>query len=162
VDERHRIPVDPEYAQALGRAAYCFAYCEWAAVWCAERLQDGYIGTIEEEKKTAGRIARELQCRANEANEAALRKELAEAADRFKNLTDERNDLFHAKPCTAEDGAQRLSGRTGKWTPEDIRDFANRVALCAITLNGILHERLGCSRQGHDRRDGASPSGLSS
>src|SRR5688500_2894293 len=38
-----RIPADPEYLQALGRAVYNFTYFEWSVVWTIVKLSsDGF------------------------------------------------------------------------------------------------------------------------
>lgn len=38
-DDRKRVAVDDPYVAALGLTTYCFAICEWNAVWSAEKLK---------------------------------------------------------------------------------------------------------------------------
>lgn len=57
-DDRLRVPVDDPYVHAVGLATICFARLEWDAVWCCERMEVGYIGTLG--RKTAGMIASDL------------------------------------------------------------------------------------------------------
>lgn len=141
-DERHRVAVDPGYANEIGIATYCFALCEWNAVWCAEKLQADYIRTIGPKKKTAGKIAKDLLRLAEAIGSPELRAHLVRAANEFTILVKERNALFHAKPGTAKSGEQRLFRHGNEWTPEAIRGFSDRVTECSVSLNRILHERL--------------------
>lgn len=55
-NERLLIPQDADYFHALGLAAVAFARLEWDAVWCCERLQKGYISTIEPKKRLRGSL----------------------------------------------------------------------------------------------------------
>ncbi|MGE4372139.1 MAG: hypothetical protein AB7E29_04420 [Xanthobacter sp.] len=59
-DERLRIPIDDPYLHALGLAIVAFARLEWNASYCCDRLEPGYIATIEPRRKTAGKIASDL------------------------------------------------------------------------------------------------------
>ena len=141
-NDRDRLVIDDEYAHALGVAAYCFAICEWNAVWCAEKLQAGYVITIEAERKTAGRIATELEALTANISDAAIRLRGANAAADFVRVTKERNGLLHGKPGTAPGGEQRLFRNTGEWTIAAINRFADEAAACSIELNDLLHNHL--------------------
>ena len=111
-DERLRIPQDPDYFRAIGLATIAFARLEWDAVWCCERLEPGYINTLEErwEKgrkksgKTAGEIAKDLQSRLDQIVDSVLRDKAKPFAVKFVDLTKERNGLMHGKPGTAQNG----------------------------------------------------------
>jgi hypothetical protein len=52
-NDRLRIVVDDPYVMALGRATYVFAILEWNAVWCAERLDPGFIPGLTERQQGA-------------------------------------------------------------------------------------------------------------
>ena len=51
---KDRVPVDPEYIQAFGRAMFIFARLEWQAVWCCEKISPGAIQPLSE--RTAGHV----------------------------------------------------------------------------------------------------------
>ncbi|WP_197051882.1 hypothetical protein [Sphingomonas sp. 35-24ZXX] len=141
-NDRKRISIDDQYAHALGLAAYCFAICEWNAVWSAERLQPGYISTIEPLRKTAGVIAKELIDLVKAINDPTLRAICLIPSMEFQRLVQERNGLLHGKPGTAPNGDQRLFRRGQEWTISAIDAFADEVSACSILLNEIVHEDL--------------------
>jgi hypothetical protein len=141
-DDRLRVTYQPEYAEALGLAAFCFARCEWDASYCCERLSPGYLSTIEPDKKTAGKIANELKSLVSNLTNEELKALCETAAEEFAEVVKVRNALLHGKPCTAPDGDQVLSGHDGIWTVEMIQGFADRATACQIKLNDILHQHL--------------------
>ena len=51
-----RIPADPGYLQALGRAVYNFTYFEWGVIWTIARLADDGFRSVPK-GKSAGEIA---------------------------------------------------------------------------------------------------------
>lgn len=54
-----RIPADPDYIQAIGRAFYNFTYLEWIVVWTIVKLSaDGFKSVPK--GKTANYIAKAL------------------------------------------------------------------------------------------------------
>jgi len=141
-DDRKRVPVDASYAQALGLAAYCFASCEWNAVWSAERLQAGYVSTIEPKRKTAGVIANELVALVTDLTDTALQAICLPPAIEFKRLVQERNGLLHGKPATAPNGDQHLFRVGREWTIAAIDAFSDEVTACSIMLNDMVHKHL--------------------
>lgn len=141
-DDRKRVAIDDPYAHALGLAAYCFAICEWNAVWSADRLQAGYIGTIEPKKKTAGVIAQDLINLVNAIADPVLRAICTPPAAEFQLLVRERNGLLHGKPGTAPNGDQRLFRGGSEWSIADIEDFTDRVVACSMLLNAMYHKHL--------------------
>ncbi|MDM7929330.1 hypothetical protein [Blastomonas fulva] len=141
-NDRKRISIDDQYAQALGLAAYCFAICEWNAVWSAERLQPGYINTIEPLRKTAGVIANELIDLVNAISDPALKSICLAPSVEFQRLVRDRNGLLHGKPGTAPNGDQRLFRRGQEWTTIAIDTFADEVSACSILLNEMAHRHL--------------------
>jgi|JI7StandDraft_1071085.scaffolds.fasta_scaffold574596_1 hypothetical protein len=137
-----RIQIEDQYALALGLATYCFATCEWNAVWSAERLQPGYIATIEPMRKTAGVIARELVDLVNAIGAPSLRAKCLAPSLEFQRLVQERNGLLHGKPGTARNGDQRLFRHGQEWTIATIEAFSDEVAACSILLNDMVHRHL--------------------
>lgn len=94
-DDRKRIVIDDPYISALGLATYCFAICEWNAVWSAEKLKPGYVSTIETKRKTAGTIAQDLLDLIESIQDPALKAVCRPPAAEFKLLVRERNGLLH-------------------------------------------------------------------
>lgn len=141
-DDRLRVTLDAPYANALGVAMFCFARCEWDAVWCCERLQPGFIATIEPKKKTAGTIAKDLLRLADSIPDNDLRFHCHEVAKEFDSLVLERNGLLHGKPGTAKDGAQRLFRHGSAWTIETVDALSDAFTRCQVKLNDLVHVRL--------------------
>jgi len=137
-DYRLRQPVDPVYALALGRACYCFAICEWNAVYCAERIRPGALATFIKDEVTAGKIARKLIDLARNLPKSAEREEFVVAAKDFSRLVDLRNAIVHGKPCTGPSGEARLF--TEKvFEVADLDEAADAFSACSIALNRILY-----------------------
>ena len=113
-DDRFRVPVDAQYANAIGVAAYAFARLEWSAVYVCERLQSGYVGKVS--RKTAGVIATDLVRLSSRIGDASDRVEATGPALEFKRLVGRRNDLLHANPSTAPGGDQLLHRHGMYWT----------------------------------------------
>jgi hypothetical protein len=138
-----RIPVDPDYVSALGRATYNFAYLEWGMVWLAERLQPGYLSTVG--NKMAGRIASDFEAivKSSSISDTSIERRLKELSKTFKGLVVRRNQLVHGAPCTAPGGEQRLrySGKgTGfEWQESDILTAAQDFETAAIEANALSH-----------------------
>jgi hypothetical protein len=142
MDDRLRIPQDPDYFHSLGLAAVAFARLEWNAVWCCERLSQGYIQTIERDKKTAGRIARDLKSLFQRVQDATLQAKTLPLASKFIDLVDERNGLMHGKPGTSGTGDQRLFRGGSEWTIQEIDSFADDCVKAASPLNSLLYNEL--------------------
>ena len=140
VEDRLRVPFEAGYAGDIGLAVICFAICEWNAVWCAEKIEPGYIRT--KRRKTAGQIAKDLIRIAAKLPSEPFGDRLRDAATEFDRLTDRRNDLLHANPGTDADGSQRLFRDGVTWSPRDIQEFADQTTRCSEILNDILHTHL--------------------
>jgi hypothetical protein len=136
-DERLHVPVDPGYAAALGLAIYCFASLEWNAVWCCERMEPGSIADLED--RTAGRVADTLSHLVKQLPISAEQLELQSAAADFRFLVGTRNNLVHAKPGTAADGAQALFRHGDQWTHAELQGVADAFTACSARLNKALH-----------------------
>lgn len=139
MDDRLRIPQDHDYFQSVGLAAIAFALLEWDAVWCCERLQPGYIGTIEPRRKTAGTIGKDLKALFSRVDDAALRSRIKPLAEEFCEVVAQRNGLLHGKPGTAPNGDQRLFRRGSEWSINMVNAFSDRCVLAAEPLNALLY-----------------------
>jgi hypothetical protein len=139
-DDRLGVPIDEPYIEALGRATYVFATLEWAAVWCCERMEAGYIQKLR--KKTAGLIADDLVRLAETLPRAQIRMDCLGPANEFKHLVDIRNGIFHGKPGTASTGEQRLFKDGHPWTPVMINEAADEFAACRKSLDALLYNQL--------------------
>lgn len=139
-DDRLRVPIDDPYLHAVGLALICFARAEWAAVYCCEKMDPGYIGTVG--KKSAGQIATDLVARAAAHPDPAVVATLSPAADEFKRLVGIRNDLMHANPGTAPNGDQRLFRKGSEWTIPAVDDAADEFTANSIILNDHYHNVL--------------------
>lgn len=138
----YRIQLEDDYAMALGRAAYNFAYLEWGVSWIVECFEPGSLDKLRRE--TSGYTAKEFARLMNALpEEAADRAELVAAAESFKKLVNDRNALFHGAPYTAKGGAQQLqhNGRHGRrnWTESAIVDLALAFEDLAIEVCRLLH-----------------------
>lgn len=139
-NDRIRIPQDPDYFHAIGLAAVAFSRLEWDAVWCCERLEIGYINTIEPRKKTAGKIAEDLERLISRITDADLRSKVAPFATEFSEIVQERNGLLHGKPGTAPNGDQRLFRHGAEWTIDKINEFSDRCVRAGSPLNALLYD----------------------
>lgn len=136
--ERLRQPIKPDYAHALGIATFCFAICEWNAVYCAERIKPGSLNKFVEDELTAGKIARKLLDLARNMPPIKERAEIIAAAQFFLDALPLRNSILHGKPCTDLNGDARLSG-SSVIEIEDLERAADVFITCSITLNRLLH-----------------------
>jgi hypothetical protein len=141
-DDRRRVSIDLPYAEALGLAAFCFARCEWDAVWCCELLQPGYIATIKVRRKTAGTIAAELIDLIDGIANPVIQAKCTGPAVEFQRLVRERNGLLHGKPASALNGDQRLFRHGSEWTIAAVDAFSDEVTACQILLNDLVHVHL--------------------
>jgi hypothetical protein len=145
-ERTRRIPVSPEYANALGYAVYCFCYLEWGAIWIIERFDAKYIHKIQ--KKTAGQVAKHLSTLATKATglEESTHERLIAFATLFTELAERRNSLVHGKPFTGENGEQRLSyvGKAAKvdWTLAEINSLTKQFEAASIEAGELFHEHL--------------------
>jgi hypothetical protein len=138
-DDRLRQPIEPEYAQSLGVAIFCFAILEWNAVYCCERIQAGYINTVEKQQST--NIAEKLLSLAKKQRKE-LRDKLIPPAGRFLQLVKMRNDLVHGRPATGQSEKGCLNRRGKEWTVAMINDAADEFSAWSIELNALLYSEL--------------------
>ena len=141
-DDRKRQPVKSDYVEALGLATYCFATCEWNAVWCCEKIRSGSLSKILCNKMTAGAIAKTFIDLSRNMPRSKERNELNKSAKEFERLVIMRNDILHGKPCTGPNGEPRLSG-TKAIEIGDLEDAADAFTACGIELNAHLYGFLG-------------------
>jgi hypothetical protein len=136
--ERNRQPVTSDYSHALGHAVFCFAVCEWNAVWCCERIKPTSLEKIVGEEITAGKIAKRFMDLVRNMPASEGRQELDAAASRFATLVRERNSIIHGKPCTGPSGEARLSSAT-VLEIGDLEAAADSFSACIIELNRLLY-----------------------
>lgn len=137
-NERLRQPIKSDYTEALGTAAFCFSFCEWNAVYCAERIRPGSLRQFVDEELTAGKIARKLNDLTRNMPKSNEREELVAAAKAFADLVTLRNNILHGKPCTGPSGEARLSAAQILEIP-DLEKAADSFSACGIELNRLLH-----------------------
>lgn len=146
--DESRIPADPAYLQAVGRAFYNFTYLEWVVVWTIVKLHpDGFGGVPRGE--TASRIAKSLINAIDQTKPplpADLRRSLVKFYEAYLRVIPRRNKLLHAHPFTASDGSQQLGGGGHQWPVEELRAAALEFQEAAITGNGIFHGELAQAR----------------
>nr|WP_321484106.1 hypothetical protein [uncultured Cohaesibacter sp.] len=140
MNERNLIPQDADYFHAIGLAIVAFARLEWNAVWCCERLKSGYIQTIEIKKKTAGKIAMDLEELFLKLEDTELRKKVLPLATSFKTIVADRNALLHGKPGTAPNGDQRLFRHGDQWTIDAVNRFSDACVQASTLLNALLYD----------------------
>jgi len=141
-NERLLIPVDDPYLDALGLAMVAFARLEWNASYCCERLQPGYIATIESQRKTAGRIARDLVYLVVALTDSSLERAMVEPSNEFKDLVEARNGLLHSNPATAQNDDQRLFRDGHEWTIPEVNELADSFVRTGVKLNALLYSEL--------------------
>jgi hypothetical protein len=134
----NRQPINPDYAHALGQAAFCFSICEWNVVWSCERISPGALQKIVGEELTAGRIAKRFIDLVRNMPKSTARDELSTAAQEFARLVHVRNKILHGKPCTGPNGEARLSSPK-VIEIEDLEDAADAFSVCSSRVNGLLH-----------------------
>jgi hypothetical protein len=137
-DSRLRQPIEDDYAHALGVATFCFAICEWNAVYCAQRIKPGSLQRFLKDELTAGRIAKKLGNLVRNMPKSKERDELQAAADEFTELVPLRNNILHGKPCSNKSGSGRLSAK-GIFEVPDLEEAANRFSDCSLELNRLLY-----------------------
>lgn len=137
-NSRLRQPIEDPFAHALGVATFCFAICEWNAVYCAQRIKPGSLQRFVKDELTAGKIAKKLSDLVRNMPKSKERDELLAAADEFMNLVPVRNGILHGKPCSNEDGRARLIADRILEIP-DLEEAADRFSDCSQKLNKLLH-----------------------
>jgi hypothetical protein len=136
VNERFGIQVDTAYVESLGRATFVFAYLEFGAISCCERMTPMYVHSVA--RKMAGTIARDFVRYAASRGDP----EIEAAAREFARLVCIRNNLLHAGPATAANGDQHLFRNGQEWTATMIDDAADEFGACAKVLNTLLYGQL--------------------
>jgi hypothetical protein len=127
--DRHRVPLQDDYALALGRAVFIFTKLEWSAINCCERIVPNSFHALPFREKTGRKLAKKLINLAA-ALPPPLRRELCIAAAEFDRLRKERNKLLHVQPGSAVDGAQRLFRDGVSWEVETIDAAADAFTVC--------------------------------
>jgi hypothetical protein len=137
-DDRLRQPIKADYAYALGTAVFCFAMCEWNAVYCAERISPGALGKIVNDEMTAGKIAKKLLDLVRNMPKSKERENLMVVAQSFADLVLLRNEILHGKPCTGPNEDACLSSQS-VIEIHDLEQAADQFSACSIEFNRFLH-----------------------
>lgn len=138
--ERLLVPIQPDYASALGLAIFCFAQLEWHAIWCCERIEPGSLNELEE--RTAGQVADTLLHLVRDLGETAAEQDLKAAAADFHALVGTRNNLVHAKPGISIAGEQALYRHGDQWLLSELESVADAFAVCSADLEKALQALL--------------------
>jgi hypothetical protein len=139
--DRHRVPLQDDYALALGRAVFIFTKLEWSAINCCERIVPNSFHALPFREKTGRKLAKKLINLAA-ALPPPLRRELCIAAAEFDRLRKERNKLLHVQPGSAVDGAQRLFRDGVSWEVETIDAAADAFTVCNDRLVALRDKLL--------------------
>jgi hypothetical protein len=145
---KSRIPADPMYLQALGRAVYNFTYMEWIVVGTIVKLGSDGFGSVPK-GRPPGEIARAL-IKVIDATapplSPGLRKSLVKIHERCLAAVRRRNKLLHAHPYTAPGGMQQLGGAGIEWPLEEVIAAAKQFESIAIEGNAIYYGDLAKER----------------
>jgi hypothetical protein len=137
-DDRLRSPLKADYVDALGRAAYTFANCEWQVVWSCEKISPGALQNIVSDELTAGMIAKKFTDLCRNMPKSDEREALEKIAKQFTALVKIRNRILHGKPCTGPNGEARLSGPGVIEIPE-LEEAADEFTQCSVELNDLFY-----------------------
>ncbi len=137
-NDRLRCPVEKTYIEAIGLAAYTFSRLEWQVVWCMEKILPASIHKVVSEEMTAGTIAKKFIDATRNMPKSREREELNVLAQRFMELVQVRNNIMHGKPCTSQEGTQRLSGKN-IIEVADLENAADDFTECAGKLNSLSY-----------------------
>ena len=139
-----RIPVEPSYLEAVGRAFYNFVYLEWVVVWTIVKLNSNGFGSVPK-GKSASYIAKALIKAINTTVPPLpkfLRIKLVKFHESYGLAIKTRNKLLHAHPYTAQGGLQRLRSGPMDWPVEAVYDAARQFEDAAIAGNSLFHGEL--------------------
>jgi len=148
-----RIPADPEYLHAVGRAFYNFAYMEWGVIYGIARLKGCPLWEVpvhEPGGTVAAALGRAIKG-TNLCLTPDLLADLKKLVDAFRRAVKERNNLLHANPFTDEGGAQRLGGKGHrKWRTEDVLRAAKQFEDLSYEVGRLLSDGLKGLRRRRD------------
>ncbi|MEK2144628.1 hypothetical protein WOC23_21825, partial [Vibrio parahaemolyticus] len=137
-DDRLKCPVENDYVQAIGLAAYTFARLEWQVVWCMEKIKPESVHKVVDQEMTAGTIAKRFIDATRNMPKTKDREALKALAQKFMALVQVRNQIMHGKPCTSPDGKQRLTGES-VIELNTLEDAAGDFVECANKLNDMYY-----------------------
>lgn len=143
-----RIPADPAYIEALGRAFYNFTYLEWVVVWTIVKLSPTGLGSVPR-GKSSSYIATALIKAIHVASPPLsqdLRRSLVEFHEAYLRAIRSRNKLLHAHPYTAPGGLERLRGGAHDWPMEAVVLAAKEFEDAAVEGNATFHGPLAAER----------------
>jgi len=133
-----RIPVDPEYVQAIGRAFYNFTYLEKIVFDLIYKLS----GTSPPKGATASVVAKSFLNAIGNPIRTLPRKvqgRLRAFHGDFLAMKRKRDKLLHARPFTAVCGSQRLAAGEHDWTMENVYEAAKAFEDAAVCGSDLFH-----------------------
>lgn len=136
-----RIPADPAYVQATGRAFYNFTYLGWVVVWKIVKLSHDSFQSVPK-GEPARSIAKALINAIGQTSPPLpknLRYCLIKFHEDYVSAIRSRNKLLHAHPYTAAGGLQQLGGGGLQWSIESVYEAAKSFEDAAIKGNDIFH-----------------------
>ena len=148
-----RIPIDPNYATALGKAVYAFAYYEWAIIYLIEHIEVGFVAMYSRGKPmTSGGVKKAFDKAIENplAVFSVLSKcEMEKCRDTFAGLVEIRNALIHAHPGTDSNGSQILFYQASllktfsdvKWPEQVVTEALKKFDEAAVEA-GMLLDRV--------------------
>ena len=144
-----RLLADQAYIEALGRAFYAFTYLEWVVIWTIVKLSSDGFASVPRGKSAihianafAGAIAR-----TSPPPSRTLRRNLVKFEESYRSAISTRNQLLHAHPYTAPDGAQQLRGGSHEWPIARVYEALEEFEAAAIAGNAIFHGDLAAARK---------------
>jgi hypothetical protein len=149
-----RVPVDDQYAAAVGKAVYVFAYYEWSIIWVLECMDPGFVHRYARGTAlTSGQVHQELERQVHRLGadySGVLKLQLQELCEVFGDCVRLRNALIHAHPSTAPDGAQILMYQTDtskalhdvKWPINEVMTAISWFDKAAGDVSPILEKLL--------------------
>ena len=138
---RLRIPPDPAYIEALGRAFHHFTYLEWVVVSTIAKLSNNGYGALTK-GRTAGYLAKKLLEAIDSSSPAlssGLRQRLTRFHRSFVRAKHRRDRLVHARPYTAIQSLPRLGNGHHEWATEKLNLAATQFEEAAIEGEDIFH-----------------------
>jgi hypothetical protein len=143
-----RVPVDPEYVDAVGRAFYNFDYMEWIVIWTVVKLSpDGFQNVPDGTSSTriADTFERTIDTTLPPLSDE-LRKSLTGFAENYRKAISSRDSLILAHPFTAAGGMQELGGLGRTWDLALLTEIAKFSEDVAISGNAIFYGDLAKER----------------
>ncbi len=129
-----RIPVAPEYTQALGEVYYNFAVATWAMVYLISLKSDGYVNLAA--NVASATLSRDFTVVATATKDI----QFIDLSKQYQSAVDTRNELLTSVGITGVAGEQMLSANAKPWPIERLNDFAKQLESLDIAAVGLYYE----------------------